>query len=93
MFPENWRNFSAHEQTVFRENYFAFRKDFSQWKSGIKVSLPRTMSFTIAFEFSSPSKFGNEEEYDRLSCSSNQEFKNQAIDKKQVVEMKEFQCK
>ena len=35
-FAENWRNFSAHEQTVFREKYFAFRKDFSQWKSGFR---------------------------------------------------------
>ena len=34
-FTENWQNFSAHEQTVFREKHFAFRKDFSQWKSGL----------------------------------------------------------
>ena len=36
---ENWRNFSAHEQTVFCERYFAFSKDFSQWKSGFTVKL------------------------------------------------------
>ena len=29
------RNFSAYEQTVFCEKYFAFCKDFSQWKSGL----------------------------------------------------------
>ena len=30
------RNLSTHEQTVLREKFFAFHKDFSQWKSGLR---------------------------------------------------------
>ena len=33
-FAENWRNVNVHEQNIFREKFFSFRKAFSQWRSG-----------------------------------------------------------
>ena len=35
-FAENWRNVTAHEQNIFREKFFSFRKVFSQWRSGFR---------------------------------------------------------
>ena len=43
-FCRELENFSAHELTVFREKYFAFRKDFSQWKLGFTTSFSFTDS-------------------------------------------------